>query len=63
MSSILIVAEKLSERRTIDTRTVSLLTINFAVCALWSPFFAAMAYTLSLEPIGCNERGCAYGPY
>ncbi len=50
MSAILIIAEKLSERRTIDTRTASLLTINFAVCALWSPFFAAMAYTLSLVP-------------
>jgi len=50
ISALLIIAEKLSESRKIDTRTASLLTINFAVCALWSPFFAAMAYTLSLVP-------------
>tara|TARA_B100000767_G_C19759199_1_gene534361 strand:+ start:959 stop:2224 length:1266 start_codon:yes stop_codon:yes gene_type:complete len=50
MSALLIIADKLSHSRNIDTRTVSLLTINFAVCALWSPFFAAMAYTLSLVP-------------
>ena len=50
MSALLIIAEKLSHSRTIDPRTVSLLTINFGVCALWSPFFAAMAYTLSLVP-------------
>lgn len=50
MSAILIIAEKLSANRKVDTRTASLITINFAVCALWSPFFAAMAYTLSLVP-------------
>lgn len=50
ISALLIIAEKLSQSRNIDTRTASLLTINFAVCALWSPFFAAMAYTLSLVP-------------
>ncbi|MCO4837420.1 MAG: hypothetical protein KC426_04970 [Oceanospirillaceae bacterium] len=50
MSALLIIAEKLSKSRSIDTRTASLLTINFAVCALWSPFFAAMAYTLILVP-------------
>jgi len=50
VSALLIVAEKLNESRKIDTRTASMLTINFAVCALWSPFFAAMAYTLSLVP-------------
>ena len=50
ISALLIIAEKLNESRKIDTRTASMLTINFAVCALWSPFFAAMAYTLSLVP-------------
>lgn len=50
ISALLIIAEKLSHRRTINKRTASLLTINFSVCALWSPFFAAMAYTLSLVP-------------
>ena len=50
MSALLIIADKLSARRQVDTRTASLLTVNFAVCALWSPFFAAMAYTLSLVP-------------
>ena len=50
VSALLIIAEKLSDSRKIDTRTASLLTINFALCALWSPFFAAMAYTLSLVP-------------
>ena len=50
ISALLIITEKLNESRKIDTRTASMLTINFAVCALWSPFFAAMAYTLSLVP-------------
>ena len=50
ISALLMIAEKLSHARNIDKRTVSLLTINFAMCALWSPFFAAMAYTLSLVP-------------
>ncbi len=50
VSALLIIAEKLNESRKIDTRAASMLTINFAMCALWSPFFAAMAYTLSLVP-------------
>ena len=50
VSALLIIAEKLNESRNIDTRAASMLTINFAMCALWSPFFAAMAYTLSLVP-------------
>jgi hypothetical protein len=50
MSALLIIADKLSEHRKVDARTASILTINFATCALWSPFFAAMAYTLSLVP-------------
>lgn len=50
ISALLIIAERLSHTRKIDIRTASLLTTNFAVCALWSPFFAAMAYTLSLVP-------------
>jgi len=50
ISALLIIADRLSHARKIDTRTASLLTINFGVCALWSPFFAAMAYTLSLVP-------------
>ena len=50
ISALLIIADRLRHSREIDTRTASMLTINFAVCALWSPFFAAMAYTLSLVP-------------
>lgn len=50
ISALLIIAERLSHKRKVDVRTASMLTVNFAVCALWSPFFAAMAYTLSLVP-------------
>jgi hypothetical protein len=65
MSALLIIADKLSARRQVDTRTASLLTVNFAVCALWSPFFCGYGIHLKLSAkyghVDGNERGRSHG--
>ncbi len=50
ISSIIVIGERLKRFRDLDLPLVSLLSLSFGLCALWSPFFAAMAYTLLLIP-------------
>lgn len=50
LSSLIIVADKLYQKRKLTTTQVSLLTRSFATDAFWSPFFVAFGATLTYAP-------------
>ena len=50
ISSVIMIGERLKAYRKIDLPLARSLAITFGLCALWSPFFASMAYTMILVP-------------
>ncbi len=50
ISSVIMVGERLKAYRAIDLPLARSLSVAFGLCALWSPFFASMAYTMALVP-------------
>ena len=50
VSSVIVIGERLKRYRNIDLPLASVLSLSFGLASLWSPFFAAMAYTLVLVP-------------
>ena len=50
ISSVVMIGERLKAYRDIDLPLARSLAITFGLCALWSPFFASMAYTMVLVP-------------
>ncbi|WP_342609403.1 hypothetical protein [Vibrio tritonius] len=50
MSSVIIVGDKLSMKKPLQTPQAVILLRGFAICAFWSPFFAAMGMTLTSAP-------------
>ena len=50
ISSVIVVGERLKNLRPIDLPLASALSLSFGLCSLWSPFFASMAYAMTLVP-------------
>ena len=50
ISSVIVVGERLKHLRAIDLPLASALSLSFGLCSLWSPFFASMAYAMTLVP-------------
>jgi len=50
ISSVIMIGERLKAYRNIDLPLARSLSNTFGLCALWSPFFASMAYTMILVP-------------
>ena len=50
MSSVIIVGDKLAMKKPLQPTQGIILLRGFAICAFWSPFFAAMGMTLTSAP-------------